>query len=128
MMNVSIVGGKVKLKANKQGAGDTDSEWTKTINGLPATDENNNPYYYWIEEVDVAQDYTASYTDNRVDAVNTGGNAEITITNTKKNDTGVELPISGGSGLNTIYTIGAVLLMMSGAGYTMYRRRRWYDE
>lgn len=127
-MNVSIVGGKVKLKANKQGAGDTDSEWTKTINGLPATDENNNPYYYWIEEVDVASGYSASYTGNNVDAVNTGGNAEITITNTKKNDTGVELPISGGSGLNTIYTIGAVLLMMSGAGYTMYRRRRWYDE
>ncbi|MBP7185638.1 MAG: Cna B-type domain-containing protein [Ruminococcus sp.] len=127
-MNVSIVGGKVKLKANKQGAGDTDSEWIKTINGLPATDENNNPYYYWIEEVNVAQDYSASYTDNNVDAVNTNGNAEITITNTKKDDTGVELPISGGSGLNTIYTIGAVLLMMSGAGYTMYRRRRWYDE
>jgi len=127
-MNVSIVGGKVKLKANKQGAGDTDSEWTKTINGLPATDENNQPYYYWIEEVDVDPNYSASYTGNNVDAVNTGGNAAITITNTKKNDTGVELPISGGSGLNTIYTIGAVLLMMSGAGYTMYRRRRWYDE
>ena len=128
MMNVSIVGGKVKLKANKQGAGDTDSEWTKTINGLPATDENDKPYYYWIEEVDVDPNYSASYTGNNVDAVNTEGNAEITITNTKKDDTGVELPISGGSGLNTIYTIGAVLLMMSGAGYTMYRRRRWYDE
>jgi len=51
----------------------------------------------------------------------------MVITNTKQEAT-TSLPESGGGGTKLIYTIGAMLLMMSGAGYTMYKRRRWYDE
>jgi len=126
-MNLTIVGGKVRLTANKTEA--TGTEWEKTISGLPAQDEQGNTYYYWIEETPLTG-YTVSYTGNDIKAntVASGTIPTITMTNTPSSSETPALPESGGGGTKLIYTIGAMLLMMSGAGYTMYKRRRWYDE
>ena len=123
-LNVSVIGGKVRLKANKKGAGE---EWTKIISDLPATDAAGNPYYYWVEEVYVTEGYSAGYTGNciKADTVAAGSIPEITIINTRSYAQPA-LPSSGGEGTRIFYTAGAMLLVLSAAGYTMYKRRRWF--
>lgn len=139
---VTFVGGKLRTSSLKKETVELTAtgvgQWIKTISNLPATDGANNPYYYWVEEVDIPTGYTPSYsykvgkgeeTSSAIDANQVNQNSEgiMVITNTKQEAT-TSLPESGGGGTKLIYTIGAMLLMMSGAGYTMYKRRRWYDE
>ena len=123
-MNLSLIGGKVKLSAAKQGT--EEDAWTKVISGLPAADANGNTYYYWIEEIPV-DGYIASYENNRINAVSAAGTQTITITNTR--DTSPHtLPEAGSTGTKFYTAIGGIMLILSAAGYTTIKRRRWFEE
>lgn len=125
-MSLAIVGGKVKITSRKKSA--ADNEWTKIISNLPATDENGDTYYYWIEEINVPSGYTASYTNNSVNADEANGTTpEITITNTYVGDS-VMLPSSGGRGSKMFSTAGGIIILLSAAGYLQFKRRRWLSE
>jgi hypothetical protein len=118
-VDVVILGGKVKLKTNK---GANDNDWTKQIFNLPATDENGNTYYYWIEELPV-EGYTASYGNNNINAAEAAGQtATITITNTAGADS-VEFPETGGQGIKKYYMAGGVMMLLAAAAYVTFKRR-----
>ena len=107
--------------------------WQLIANDLPMynvkADGSVEPYYYWVEEVGGADGYKASYlfidgdehTEYSVNA-STGTMPEITIQNTP-DDTGVELPETGGKGMNKIYMAGGVMILLAVAGYVMFRKR-----
>ncbi len=108
-------------------------DWQLIANDLPMynvkADGTVEPYYYWVEEVGGADGYKASYlfidgdehTEYSVNA-STGTTPEITIQNTP-DDTGVELPETGGKGMKTIYMAGGVMILLAIAGYVMFRKR-----
>ena len=108
-------------------------DWQLIANDLPMynvkADGTVEPYYYWVEEVSGADGYKASYlfidgdehTEYSVNA-STGTTPEITIQNTP-DDTGVELPETGGKGMNKIYMAGGVMILLAVAGYVMFRKR-----
>lgn len=123
-MNLSLIGGKVKLSAAKQGT--EEDAWTKVISGLPAADANGNTYYYWIEEIPV-DGYIASYKNNGINAVSAAGTQTITITNTKDTSPPT-LPEAGSTGTKFYTAIGGIMLILSAAGYTTIKRRRWFEE
>jgi LPXTG-motif cell wall-anchored protein len=123
-MNLSLIGGKVKLSAAKQGT--EEDAWTKVISGLPAADANGNTYYYWIEEIPV-DGYIASYDNNGINAVSAAGTQTITITNTRDTSPPT-LPEAGSTGTKFYTAIGGIMLILSAAGYTTIKRRRWFEE
>ncbi len=108
-------------------------DWQLIANDLPMynvkADGTVEPYYYWIEEVGGADGYKASYlfidgdehTEYSVNA-STGTTPEITIQNTP-DDTGVELPETGGKGMKTIYMAGGVMILLAIAGGLKVRKR-----
>ncbi len=104
---------------------------------LPVTDDNLVPYMYAITErtLDSNNGYVAWEYDNLRLGNNRGlveNNATTYNVFNGKNEEEVPssttLPESGGSGTRIFYTAGAVMLLISAAGYTMYKRRRWSDE
>lgn len=110
------------------------NNWTEIIDDLPVYDENGSKYYYWIEEKSVTG-YSASYRFNDGDDDTTycinaenPGNGQIKVLNTKVESESVTLPESGGSGTDIWYITGAVLMMLTAAGYTMFKRRRLLSE
>lgn len=108
-------------------------DWQLIANDLPMynvkADGTVEPYYYWVEEVGGADGYKASYlfidgdehTEYSVNA-STGTTPEITIQNTP-DDTGVELPETGGKGMKTIYMAGGVMILLAIAGGLKVRKR-----
>jgi lysophospholipase L1-like esterase len=120
------------------------NSWQKQLNGLPVykvnTDGTLQSYYYWAEEIEIngmpVAGYTVSYsftdgdstTDYSINAANLGNNPLIMIKNTPTESPSVELPEAGGSGASIYYITGALLMLLTAAGYTMFKRRRWLSE
>ena len=107
--------------------------WTETVQ-LPACDENGAPYYYWAEETAVPG-YSVSYRFTDGDSqtmycINAAepGDGEITVMNTKNESDSVTLPETGSTGTKAWYIAGGVMLLVSAAGYLLYRRRRWLND
>lgn len=100
--------------------------WVKLVEDLPAYDENNQPYYYWVEEVGAGtgalSNYEVSYlftdgddsTTYAINAANPGA-ATATIRNTKTQNESYELPSTGGIGTRW-YTISGLLVLGGGCG------------
>lgn len=106
--------------------------WEKLLDQLPAYNAAGEPYYYWAEEQAVPG-YTVSYRfdDGDADTVycisaENKGAGEITVLNTKT-DSAV-LPETGSRGTGMYIITGAVLMLLTAAGYTMVKRRRWSSE
>ena len=103
--------------------------WQKLIENLPAYDEHNQQYYYWVEEIKV-NGYTVSYlfsddnseTQYCIDAEHPGS-GEITIKNTKNESTSVEMPSTGGKGVKWYYVTGMAVMFVSAAGILIRRRK-----
>lgn len=103
--------------------------WQKLIENLPAYDENNQQYYYWVEEIEV-NGYTVSYlfsddnseTQYCIDALQLGS-GEITIKNTKNESSSVEMPSTGGKGVKWYYVTGMAVMFVSAAGILIRRRK-----
>lgn len=98
----------------------TANQWKHTWNQLPSADDNGNPYYYTVEEINPPSGFTVGYTNN-------GGiqSGEITVTNTKNTKQDYVLPETGGIGTNRFTAVG--LALMAGSlmcGYVMRRKRR----
>ncbi len=106
--------------------------WEKLLDQLPAYNAAGEPYYYWAEEQAVPG-YTVSYWFNDGDAdtaycisAENKGAGEITVLNTKT-DSAV-LPETGSRGTKMYIITGAVLMLLTAAGYTTVKRRRWSSE
>lgn len=106
--------------------------WEKLLNQLPAYNAAGEAYYYWAEEQAVPG-YTVSYRFNDGDAdtaycisAENKGAGEITVLNTKT-DSAV-LPETGSRGTRMYIIAGAVLMLLTAAGYTTVKRRRWSSE
>lgn len=106
-----------------------EQHWQKLIENLPAYDENNQQYYYWVEEIEV-NGYTVSYlfsddnseTQYCIDATQLG-NGEITIKNTKNESSSVTMPSTGGKGVKWYYVTGMAVMFVSAAGILIRRRK-----
>lgn len=111
----------------------TSNGWETVIENLPVYDPNGKVYLYWVEEeFDEAASYETSYLyvdgdiDSRywINALNPSEEGfEITIDNTKKPDTGVTLPSTGGQGTRW-YCIAGMLMMLAGIAGTIGLKRR----
>lgn len=106
--------------------------WEKLLDQLPAYNAAGEAYYYWAEEQAVPG-YTVSYRFNDGDAdtaycisAENKGAGEITVLNTKT-DSAV-LPETGSRGTKIYIITGAVLMLLTAAGYTTVKRRRWSSE
>ena len=76
-------------------------------------------YYYYVKEVQSGASYKVSYTGN--DGVQHGGT--IVITNTETEDTGYELPSTGGTGTLPFTAVGGTM-MLSALAYSFIHRKR----
>ena len=76
-------------------------------------------YYYYVKEVQSGASYKVSYTGN--DGVQHGGT--IVITNTENEDTGYELPSTGGTGTLPYTAVGGTM-MLTALAYSFIRRKR----
>lgn len=95
----------------------SNNSWTKTISDLPMYDESGNVYYYWVEEKFV-NGYQSSYQygDSPGDTgYITGNNGNITILNTKVTSGSIEMPSTGGKGIND-YRNAGIIMMTASAG------------
>lgn len=121
-LNTNLIAGG-SMRSLKR-ANSATNEWTKEITGLPAVDNEGNPYYYWVEEVEVPIGYSASYQDNSIDAlavVDSGETPTITITNTKSSESFI-LPETGGKG-TLPYTVTGIAMMISSGTIIFFKRR-----
>ncbi len=111
--------------------GKGDFNRTLTFDGLDVYDENGNPYYYWIAEIDSPNGYTPLYAfsdgDNEtVYAINASkpGDSMAEIYNYRETPEGVEMPSTGGTGTKPYHVTGILIISGSLLGIIYYRRRR----
>ena len=90
----------------------SNNSWTKTISDLPMYDESGNVYYYWVEEYQSSYQYGDSPGDT---GYITGNNGNITILNTKVTSGSIEMPSTGGKGIND-YRNAGIIMMTASAG------------
>ena len=79
-------------------------------------------YYYYVKEVQSGASYKVSYTGN--DGVQYGGT--IVITNTETDNTGYELPSTGGTGTLPYTAVGGTM-MLSALAYSFIHRKRRHE-
>ncbi len=110
-----------------------DNNWQKEIENLPKYDENGNPYYYYIVELDsngsVADTITGSgaiYVPTKYENNGTvlGDDTEISVENTLTDKVEGQMPSTGGEGSEAYYIYGIILMLCSIAGYTVIKLRR----
>lgn len=77
-------------------------------------------YYYYVKEVQSGASYKVSYTGN--DGVQYGGT--IVITNTENDDTGYELPSTGGTGTLPFTAVGGTMMLTALAYSFIHHKRR----
>lgn len=111
--SIKAIGSEVTLSSS--------NNWTYVWTGLSEKDNNGNPYFYTVKELNGSDGYDVSYTNN--DGVEVG-KSEIVITN-KEREKSYILPETGGIGTNRFTAVG--LALMAGSlmgGYVMRRKRR----
>ena len=108
----------------------TTQNWlSSAVTDLPKTDGLGHTYRYFIKETATDAFIPVAYSTSAQGAELSDVLTQLELTNaSQQNDTPVELPESGSTGTKVYYTVGGVLLLLSAAGYTMIKRRRWYDE
>lgn len=100
--------------------------WEKVITNLPIGKNENQPYYYWIEE-DGIPNYTASYNynDSFDEHYISGTGGTVTIKNTPVTTfEGIEMPSTGGSGTTPYTTAGIMIAGGAVIALTIRRRKR----
>ena len=96
------------------------------------TDENGRPYYYYIAECDASGTtvteikgngvkYLPSEYDNGKQLID-GESTQLSVKNTKGEETQGEMPSAGGEGTTIYYVTG--IIISSAAAYYLIRRRR----
>lgn len=100
--------------------------WEKVITNLPIGKDENQLYYYWIEEDDI-QNYNASYNynDSFDEHYISGASGTVTIKNTPVTTfEGIEMPSTGGSGTTPYTTAGIMIAGGAVIALTIRRRKR----
>lgn len=94
-----------------------DNDWKATY-AVPAGDSN---YYFYIKETSTGQTYDVSYSNNNVK-----GTGTIVVTNKEKDNTGYELPSTGGAGTLPYTAVGGTM-MLSALAYSFIHRKRRHE-
>ena len=91
--------------------------WKETY-AVPAGDSN---YYFYVKETSTGQTYDVSYSNNNVK-----GTGTIVVTNKEKDNTGYELPSTGGTGTLPFTAVGGTM-MLSALAYSFIHRKRRHE-
>lgn len=91
--------------------------WKETY-AVPARDSN---YYFYVKETSTGQTYDVSYSNNNVK-----GTGTIVVTNKEKDNTGYELPSTGGAGTLPYTAVGGTM-MLSALAYSFIHRKRRHE-
>lgn len=91
--------------------------WKETY-AVPVGDSN---YYFYVKETSTGQTYDVSYSNNNVK-----GTGTIVVTNKEKDNTGYELPSTGGSGTLPYTAVGGTM-MLSALAYSFIHRKRRHE-
>ena len=94
---------------------DNTNNWTFTYNNL------EDGYLYYIEEASTGSKYEVIYSDSNTNGVENGG--LLTLTNKEKDNTGYELPSTGGTGTLPYTAVGGTM-MLSALAYSFIHRKR----
>lgn len=97
---------------------DNTNSWTFTYNNL------EDGYLYYIEEASTGGKYEVIYSDSNTTGVENGG--LLTLTNKEKDNTGYELPSTGGSGTLPYTAVGGTM-MLSALAYSFIHRKRRHE-
>ena len=89
--------------------------WTATYSKL------DDGYLYYIEEASTGNKYDVIYSDSNTTGVENGG--LLTLTNKEKDNTGYELPSTGGAGTLPYTAVGGTM-MLSALAYSFIHRKR----
>ena len=79
---------------------------------------NDLSCYFYVKETSTGQTYDVSYSNNNVQ-----GTGTIVVTNKEKDNTGYELPSTGGSGTLPYTAVGGTM-MLSALAYSFIHRKR----
>ena len=91
--------------------------WKETY-AVPVGDSN---YYFYVKETSTGQTYDVSYSNNNVK-----GTGTIVVTNKEKDNTGYELPSTGGTGTLPYTAVGGTM-MLSALAYSFTPRKRRHE-
>ena len=91
--------------------------WKGTY-AVPVGDSN---YYFYVKETSTGQTYDVSYSNNNVK-----GTGTIVVTNKEKDNTGYELPSTGGTGTLPYTAVGGTM-MLSALAYSFIHRKRRHE-
>ena len=91
--------------------------WKETY-AVPVGDSN---YYFYVKETSTGQTYDVSYSNNNVQ-----GTGTIVVTNKEKDNTGYELPSTGGTGTLPYTAVGGTM-MLSALAYSFIHRKRRHE-
>ena len=94
---------------------DNANNWTFTYNNV------EEGYLYYIEEASTGSKYEVTYSDSNKTGVENGG--MLTLTNKEKDNTGYELPSTGGTGTLPYTAVGGTM-MLSALAYSFIHRKR----
>lgn len=99
----------------------TDIELTSANNWMATYSKLDDGYLYYIEEASTGNKYEVIYSDSNTTGVENGG--LLTLTNKEKDNTGYELPSTGGAG-TLPYTVVGGTMMLSALAYSFIHRKR----
>lgn len=94
------------------------NNWTATYKNL------EDGYLYYIEETSTGSKYEVIYSDSNTTGVENGG--LLTLTNKEKDNTGYELPSTGGAGTLPYTAVGGTM-MLSALAYSFIHRKRRHE-
>ena len=94
-----------------------DNDWKATY-PVPAVDLS---CYFYVKETSTGQTYDVSYSNNNVQ-----GTGTIVVTNKEKDNTGYELPSTGGAGTLPYTAVGGTM-MLSALAYSFIHRKRRHE-
>lgn len=94
----------------------TQEKGWKATYSVPAGDSN---YYFYVKETSTGQTYDVSYSNNNVQ-----GTGTIVVTNKEKDNTGYELPSTGGTGTLPYTAVGGTMMLTALAYSIIHRKRR----
>ena len=101
----------------------TAGKWSGEVKNLPLNDDNGHEIYYYVEEASGNGYVPINYSDNGF-TLTQDGEKSVTVLNQKTEQTGFELPETGGEGVWLYYITGAGLMMTSALFIHIKKRRR----
>lgn len=107
----------------------TTNNWiSSVVSGLPKTDGQGHTYRYFIKEEAIGAFIPVAYSTSSEGAALQETPITLDLTNSATQSTSTTLPEAGSTGTKFYTAIGGIMLILSAAGYTTIKRRRWFEE